>query len=228
MGTPMVFQLKEFLKKCKVANYTKKVKQILDKTTANQKFIETRRKTVSFGVGESQKIQVWESQVTRDGTPLLAFFRNWKKLSDLTQAKKVSEQEKLDDYAHIPLLKKNQKKMRMKAERAEAEEVTGFLSGSDDEDFDEEENFKLKEERGMKRKSHDDSDDEEEALAEKKTMASTGAKVPEPDDDEEADVEDLKLEDLESGSDLEMEDDFGLEEEQDGDTEDSDNDSDDD
>jgi len=229
--TPMVFQLKEFLKKCKVANYTKKVKQILDKTTANQKFIETRRKTVSFGVGESQKIQVWESQVTRDGTPLLAFFRNWKKLSDLTQAKKVSEQEKLDDYAHIPLLKKNQKKMRMKAERAEAEEVTGFLSGSDDEDFDEEENFKLKEERGMKRKSHDDSDDEEEALAEKKTMASTGAKVPEPDDDEEADeddVEDLKLEDLESGSDLEMEDDFGLEEEQDGDTEDSDNDSDDD
>merc|ERR1712059_48439 len=111
-------------------------------------------KTVTWGVGESQKIQVWESQVTRDGTPLLAFFRNWKKLSDLTQAKKVSEQEKLDDYAHIPLLKKNQKKMRMKAERAEAEEVTGFLSGSDDEDFDEEENFKLKEERGMKRKRH--------------------------------------------------------------------------
>jgi len=231
--TPMVFQLKDFLKKCKVANYTKKIKQILDKTTANQKFIETRRKTVNFGVGDSQKIQVWESQVTRDGTPLLAHYRSWKKVSDLAQAKKVSEQEKMDDYAHIPMLKKNQKKLKMKMERSEVKEVTGFLSGSDEEDFDEEENFKLKEERGMKRKSDDDSDDEEEeAVAEKKTKASSGAKVPEPDSDvdeaDDDDVEDLKLEDLESGSEEEMEDDYGLEDEQDGDTEDSENESDDD
>merc|ERR1712012_218349 len=122
--------------------------------------IETRRKHVNFGVGESQKILVWETQIANDGTPLLAFYKNWKKTTDLQQAKKVSEQEKLDDYSHIPALKKNHKKIRMKQEQAA--EVGGFLSGSDDDDFDEEENFKLKEERGKKRKSDDISDEEED------------------------------------------------------------------
>merc|ERR1712241_1468878 len=152
--TPLNFQLKDFLKSCKVQNYSKKIKGLLDKTVANQKMIETRRKHVNFGVGESQKIQVWEAQVGNDGTPLLACYNSWKKVSQLQQAKKVSQQEKLDDYSHIPL-KKNKKKTPMNSE----EEVGGFLSGSDD-DFDDVENFKLKEERGKKRKSDDISDDE--------------------------------------------------------------------
>merc|ERR1712114_149216 len=84
-----------------------------------------------------------------------------KKNTDIQQAKRVSEQEKLDDYSHIPALKKNHKKIRMKQEQAS--EVGGFLSGSDDDDFDEEENFKLKEERGKKRKSDDISDEEDDS-----------------------------------------------------------------
>ncbi len=32
---------------------------------ANQKFIETRRKTVSFSVSDTQNIQIWETQVIR-------------------------------------------------------------------------------------------------------------------------------------------------------------------
>merc|ERR1712012_96764 len=132
--------------------------------------IETRRKHVNFGVGESQKILVWETQIANDGTPLLAFYKNWKKTTDLQQAKKVSEQEKLDDYSHIPALKKNHKKIRMKQEQAA--EVGGFLSGSDD-DFDEEENFKLKEERGKKRKSDDFSDEEDDSEKEEVKKKST-------------------------------------------------------
>merc|ERR1719342_558470 len=75
--TPMIFQLKDFLKNSKVQNYSKKIKSLLDKTIANQKFIETRRKPVTFGVAETQKILVWEAQVANDGTPLLAFYKNW-------------------------------------------------------------------------------------------------------------------------------------------------------
>jgi len=213
--TPLVFQLKDFLKKCKVSNYTKKIKTLLDKTVANQKFIETRRKPVTFGVGDAQKIQVWEAQVGRDGTPLLAFYKNWKKISDIQHAKKVSAQEKLDDYSHIPTLKKNHKKIRMKMDQTE--EVTGFLSGSDD-DFDEEENFKLKEERGKKRKNEDASDNEseEEESGEKKSKSSEKVKGDEEGDegddldvlDGDDEVEDLKLEDLDSDSDIEMNDEF--------------------
>merc|ERR1712029_1012026 len=223
--TPMIFQLKDFLKNCKIPNYSKKIKTLLDKTVTNQKMIETRRKHVNFGVGESQKIQIWETQIANDGTPLLAFYKNWKKTSDLQQAKKVSEQEKLDDYSHIPALKKNHKKIRMKQEQAS--EVGGFLSGSDDDDFDEEENFKLKEERGKKRKSDDigdEEDDSEEEEVQKKSTKSQKKekpkkKVPEVEEEEEDDddsdgeggndeVEDLKLEDLDSDSDN-LEDDYG-------------------
>jgi len=211
--TPLIFQLKDFLKKCKVSNYTKKIKAILDKTVANQKFIETRRKPVTFGVGDAQKIQVWEAQVGRDGTPLLAFYKNWKKISDIQHAKKVSGQEKMDDYSHIPLLKKNHKKIRMKMEQSE--EVSGFLSGSDD-DFDEEENFKLKEDRGKKRKNEDASDEEseDEETPEKKPKSSKKVEDEEEESDLDGpdvddDVEDLKLEDLDSGSDIEMNDEFG-------------------
>jgi len=218
LATPLIFQLKDFLKKCKVSNYTKKIKSLLDKTVANQKFVETRRKPVTFGVGDALKIQVWEAQVGRDGTPLLAFYNNWKKISDIQHAKKVSGQEKMDDYSHIPLLKKNHKKIRMKMEASE--EVTGFLSGSDGEDFDDEENFKLKEERGQKRNNEDDSDDgSEDDKPKKKSKPSKKAeKIVEEEEDEsdiddqggDDEVEDLNLEDLDSGSDLEMNDEFDV------------------
>ena len=213
--TPMIFQLKDFLKKCKVQNYSKKIKSLLDKSVANQKMIETRRKNVNFGVGETQKIQVWEAQVANDGTPLLSFYKNWKKTDDLKQAKKASEQEKLDDYSHIPKLKK--KKMEMK-EKSEPE-VSGFLSGSDD-DFDDEENFKLKEERGKKRKGSDsdESEEEEELESPKKVAKKDKKKAPVvadeeeesdgDDDDDDDEVEDLKLDDLDS-DDEELGDDFG-------------------
>merc|ERR1711981_514839 len=99
-----------------------KVKQVLEKTVANAKFIETRRKNVSFGVGDKTAIQAWEAQVARDGTPLLAFYKSWKKVADVQQAKKVSDQEKISDFSHIPALKKNHKKLRMKREEEDEED----------------------------------------------------------------------------------------------------------
>jgi len=211
--TPMIFQLKDFLKKCKVQNYSKKIKSLLDKSVANQKMIEQRRKHVNFGVGETQKIQVWEAQVANDGTPLLSFYKNWKKTDDLKQAKKASEQEKLDDYSHIPKLKKKKLEMKEKSEP----EVSGFLSGSDD-DFDDEENFKLKEDRGKKRKGSDDEESEEEEVeSPKKVAKKEKKKAPVVEEEEESDgeeeddeVEDMKLDDLDS-DDEELGDDFGAE-----------------
>merc|ERR1719350_873082 len=164
--TPLQVQLKDFLKKCKSPNHTKKVRQLVEKVAANQKFIETRRRNVTFGVGDRPAIQAWEASVTRDGTPLLALYRSWKKVADIQEAKRVSDQVKLDDYSHIPALKKNHKKIRMKRE-AEAEVEGGFLSGDDD-NFDDEENFKLKEERGKKRRSSEGSEEEEVAKKAKK------------------------------------------------------------
>merc|ERR550525_1420476 len=160
--------MKEFNKKCKVANYTKKIKQILDKVTANQKVVETRRRNVKFGVADKNSIAAWEAKFESDGTPLLAFYTSWKKTRDLQQMKRVSQQEKMDDYRYIPDLKKNNKKIRMKQQvLGDGDEIFGDDDSGDD-SFDEEEQFKLKEDRGKKRKKsvsddeEDDSDDEVE------------------------------------------------------------------
>ena len=210
--TPLIFQLKAFLKKCKVGNYCKKVKQVLDKVVANQKFIETRRKTVSFGVGDRQKIDIWEAQVERDGTPLIAFYKSWKKVEDSVRMKRVTEQQKLDDYAQIPMLKKNSKKRRMKMDTEP--EVEGFLSGSDDE-IDDEERFKLKEERGKpepgkKRKKRDEPESEEED-SEEDVEAADDEGMSGDNGEAEDEVDDLRLEDMEDSDDseLELKDDFG-------------------
>merc|ERR1712173_202012 len=137
-------------------------------------------KNVSFGVGDKTAIQAWEAQVARDGTPLLAFYKSWKKVADVQQAKKVSEQEKISDFSHIPALKKNHKKLRMKREQEEEVEA-GFLSGSDDA-FDDKENFKLKEERGKKRKNSEGSEDDD---SESEEESPKKAKKPDEQDEEE-------------------------------------------
>lgn len=54
------FQLKSFLKKCKVPNYTKKMKHLLDKIKENQDFIESKRKDVTFAIGDPKAVKDWE------------------------------------------------------------------------------------------------------------------------------------------------------------------------
>lgn len=53
-------QLKSFVKKCKIPNYTKKMKQLLDKIKENKDFIEAKRKDVSFGIAEMKAVKDWE------------------------------------------------------------------------------------------------------------------------------------------------------------------------
>ena len=60
---PCVVQLKSFLKKSKVANYSKKMKQLVEKLEENSRFICQRRKAVTFGVGDAEKIENWEKEV---------------------------------------------------------------------------------------------------------------------------------------------------------------------
>ncbi len=72
--------------------------------------------------------------MAQDGTPLLAVYRNWRKLADTQSLKRHAKQEEGGgkDYAHIPLLKKNNKKIRMKA--GMEQEVLGDLLDTDGED----------------------------------------------------------------------------------------------
>ena len=44
--------MKKFMKECKVANYTRQVKQILDKIEETSKVITLRRKTTSLSLND--------------------------------------------------------------------------------------------------------------------------------------------------------------------------------
>jgi len=218
--TPLIFQLKDFLKRCKQGNYCKKIKQILDKVVANQKFIETRRKSASFGIGDTQKIQVWEAQVERDGTPLLAFYKNWKKIADTTKLKQITDQKGMDDYSHIPTMKRNKLKMRREnREGLGSDDEKGFLSGSDD-DMDDQERFELKEVQGKRKRDASDSENEsgqddepasgDEDSNDEDDNAAQDDDANDDEDDDGDDVQDLRLEDMDSDSELELQDDFAV------------------
>ena len=38
--------------------------------------------------------------------------RNWKKIADTTKLKQITDQKGMDDYSHIPTMKRNKLKMR--------------------------------------------------------------------------------------------------------------------
>ena len=43
---------------------------------------------------------------------IMPFPRNWKKIADTTKLKQITDQKGLDDYSHIPTMKRNKLKMR--------------------------------------------------------------------------------------------------------------------
>ncbi len=50
------YQLKKFVKECKVGNYTKQIKQIVEKVEENSRVITQRRKTATLNLADSKGI----------------------------------------------------------------------------------------------------------------------------------------------------------------------------
>lgn len=104
----LYFQLKEFLKKCSVASYSRKMKQIVEKIEQNSKFIENERKRVTFNISDEKQIEAWETTIRNKGTPLLTFYESWNKLRNIKKNKQATNNEELGDY-NLPTIKKSKK-----------------------------------------------------------------------------------------------------------------------
>jgi len=109
LGLVCILQIKQFIKKCKMANYTRKLKQVLEKIEQNAQFIETERSKLTLNLTDLKQIEGWESQIKIKGTPLTAFYESWSKLRNIKKNKEITNNDILGDY-QLPKLKKHDKK----------------------------------------------------------------------------------------------------------------------
>ncbi|CAG9773791.1 unnamed protein product [Ceutorhynchus assimilis] len=122
-----IMQLKQFLKKCKMANLTRKLKQALDKIEQNAQFIETERSKLTLKLTDLKQIEGWEAQIKTKGTPLITYYESWSKVRNMKKNKEITKNDVLGDY-RLPKLKKHEKKV------ADEGPVELFPSDSEDDE----------------------------------------------------------------------------------------------
>lgn len=116
------------MKDCSVSNYTKKLRQILDKIEQNNQFIIKERKNISFTITDQKQIEAWETNVKNKGTPITSFYENWRKLHMMKKQKEATNNDALGEF-NLPILRKGQKPRDLKRKEGPVE-----LFPSDSED----------------------------------------------------------------------------------------------
>lgn len=105
---PCIIQLKAFLKRCHIANYCRKMKQLLDKIEENKTFIETERSKTVMDLRNMSEIKNWENKIKVQGTSLLKFYESWIKIYQSQKLKLLTKNEDIADYS-LPSIKKLKK-----------------------------------------------------------------------------------------------------------------------
>uniref|UniRef100_A0A1A9WKS9 Uncharacterized protein n=1 Tax=Glossina brevipalpis TaxID=37001 RepID=A0A1A9WKS9_9MUSC len=103
---PAVVALKAYLKVCRNANYSRKIKQLLDKIQENAKFVEQERAKINFTLKDLSQVQIWETKIRNKGTPLNIYYDSWVKTQETKKRRQAAQSETVNDDYDLPGIKK--------------------------------------------------------------------------------------------------------------------------
>ncbi|XP_067658536.1 nucleolar complex protein 2 homolog [Haliotis asinina] len=194
---PAMLQLKDFLKKCKIANYCKQIRQIVDRVEENVKYITQRRKAVTFAISDTKAVDAWERQCSTAGAPLAKFYTGWRKLRDRELQHEIAGKDRISLDDNIPTIERP--KILPKATAEDRKKFSELFDSDSDDSNDDETRFLPRKERPVKKQktapgdsedSQDYSDFDSDELEQLAQSASENDDEDSEDDDEDVDDDD--------------------------------------
>lgn len=81
--------MKQFLKECKNANYSKKLKPLLEKIEDVSKIVSAERNKCGIALSDATGIAAWENNMKLKSNSLITFYESWCKIQEQKAVRKI-------------------------------------------------------------------------------------------------------------------------------------------